>query len=50
MSTRTCLEIAMRLSDKSRPLIETTLPVVGEHIEEIADHFYQRLFTCPGSC
>ncbi|HEY2080753.1 MAG TPA: globin domain-containing protein [Streptosporangiaceae bacterium] len=35
----------MRLSDKSRPLIEATLPVVGEHIEEIAEHFYQHLFT-----
>ena len=34
----------MRLSDKSRPLIEATLPVVGEHIEEIAEHFYQHLF------
>jgi Oxidoreductase NAD-binding domain len=42
---RTHLEIAMRLSDKSRPLIEATLPVVGEHIEEIAEHFYQHLFT-----
>jgi nitric oxide dioxygenase len=35
----------MRLSDKSRPLIEATLPVVGEHIDEIAEHFYRRLFT-----
>jgi len=34
----------MRLSDKSRPLIEATLPFVGEHIEEIAEHFYQHLF------
>jgi nitric oxide dioxygenase len=34
----------MRLSDKSRPLIEATLPVVGAHIDEIADHFYRRLF------
>ena len=33
------------LSDKSRDLIEATLPVVGEHIEEIADHFPRHLFT-----
>lgn len=32
------------LSDKSRPLVEATLPVVGEHIEEIADRFYRHLF------
>jgi nitric oxide dioxygenase len=35
----------MQLSDKSRPLIEATLPVVGDHIEEIADRFYRHLFT-----
>lgn len=35
----------MRLSDRSRPLIEATLPIVGEHIEEIAEHFYRHLFT-----
>lgn len=35
----------MQLSDKSRPLIEATLPVVGEHIEEIAARFYRHLFT-----
>jgi nitric oxide dioxygenase len=35
----------MRLSDKSRPLIEATLPFVGEHIGEIAEHFYQHLFS-----
>ena len=34
----------LSLSDKSRPLIEATLPV-GEHIEEIAEHFYRHLFT-----
>src|SRR5215813_3037859 len=38
-------EIIMKLSDKSRPLIEATLPVVGEHIEEIAENFYRHLFT-----
>jgi nitric oxide dioxygenase len=35
----------VQLSDKSRPLIEQTLPVVGEHIKEIAEHFYRHLFT-----
>ena len=35
----------LSLSDKSRSLIEATLPVVGEHIEEIAEHFYRHLFT-----
>jgi len=35
----------LSLSDTSRPLIEATLPVVGEHIEEIAEHFYRHLFT-----
>jgi nitric oxide dioxygenase len=34
----------MRLSDKSRPHIEATLPAVGEHIGEIAENFYRRLF------
>jgi nitric oxide dioxygenase len=33
------------LSDKTRPLVEATLPVVGEHIKEIAEHFYRHLFT-----
>ena len=32
------------LSDDSRPLVEATLPVVGEHIEEIAELFYRHLF------
>jgi nitric oxide dioxygenase len=32
------------LSDRSRPVIEGTLPVVGEHIGEIAQRFYQHLF------
>jgi nitric oxide dioxygenase len=34
----------VQLSDKSRPLIEATLPVVGERIKEIAEHFYRHLF------
>jgi nitric oxide dioxygenase len=33
------------LSDKSRPVIEATLPVVGAHIQEIAACFYKHLFT-----
>src|SRR5919199_3426907 len=33
------------LSDRSRPVIEATLPVVGEHIGEIARRFYEHLFT-----
>jgi nitric oxide dioxygenase len=33
------------LSDRSRPVIEATLPVVAEHIEEIATRFYTHLFT-----
>jgi nitric oxide dioxygenase len=32
------------LSDRSRPVIEATLPVVAEHIEEIAKRFYDHLF------
>ncbi|WP_426409737.1 globin domain-containing protein [Bradyrhizobium ganzhouense] len=32
------------LSDKSRPIIQATLPVVGAHIEEIAKCFYGLLF------
>jgi nitric oxide dioxygenase len=32
------------LSDRSRPVIEATLPVVGENIEEIATRFYAHLF------
>jgi nitric oxide dioxygenase len=32
------------LSDRSRPVIEATLPVVAEHIEEIARRFYAHLF------
>jgi ferredoxin-NADP reductase len=34
----------MQLSDRSRPLIEATLPVVGEHINEITKHFYRHMF------
>src|SRR5215468_570630 len=33
------------LSVKSRPVIQATLPVVGAHIKDIADHFYRHLFT-----
>ena len=32
------------LSDRSRPVIEATLPVVADHIEEIATRFYEHLF------
>ena len=32
------------LSDRSRPVIEATLPVVGAHIDEIASRFYRHLF------
>jgi len=32
------------LSDTARPVVEATLPVVGEHIQEIATRFYQHLF------
>jgi nitric oxide dioxygenase len=32
------------LSDRSRPVIEATLPVVAEHIEEIARRFYAHVF------
>lgn len=35
----------LTLSEKSRPAIEATLPVVGEHIGTIAERFYQHLFT-----
>ena len=33
------------LSDKSRPVIEATLPAVGARIQEIAQCFYRHLFT-----
>jgi nitric oxide dioxygenase len=33
------------LSDQSRPVIEATLPVVGQHIGEIAQRFYQHMFS-----
>src|SRR5215468_9397539 len=33
------------LSDKSRPVIQATLPVVGAHIKDIAERFYKHLFT-----
>jgi hemoglobin-like flavoprotein len=32
------------LSDRSRPVIEATLPVVAENIPEIATRFYEHLF------
>ncbi|HET8795242.1 MAG TPA: globin domain-containing protein [Arthrobacter sp.] len=32
------------LSDKSLPIIEATLPIVGERMPAIAKNFYQRLF------
>ena len=33
------------LSDKSRPVIQATLPAVAAHIQEIAQCFYRHLFT-----
>jgi len=33
------------LSETSRPIIEATLPVVGENIGKIAERFYQHLFS-----
>lgn len=33
------------LSDKSRPIIEATLPVVGENLPEITKRFYARMFS-----
>jgi nitric oxide dioxygenase len=33
------------LSDQNRPVVEATLPVVGQHIGEIAQRFYRHLFT-----
>jgi len=32
------------LSDTSAPVVKATLPVVGEHIQEIARRFYQHMF------
>ena len=32
------------LSDLSRPIVQATLPVVGEHIQEIAARFYGHMF------
>src|SRR3954464_14411780 len=32
------------LTEKSRPVIEATLPVVGDNIGKIAERFYQHLF------
>lgn len=33
------------LSTRSRAVVEATLPVVGEHIEQIATRFYEHMFT-----
>ncbi|GAB3324345.1 FAD-binding oxidoreductase [Geodermatophilus aquaeductus] len=33
------------LSDRSRPVVEATLPVVADHVQEIARRFYGHLFT-----
>src|SRR3954451_20627765 len=32
------------LSERSRPVVEATLPVVGAHVGEIASRFYRHLF------
>ena len=32
------------LSEKSQPAVGATLPVAGEHIDEIAKRFYGHLF------
>jgi nitric oxide dioxygenase len=32
------------LSDQNRPVVEATLPVVGQHINEIAQRFYGHMF------
>jgi nitric oxide dioxygenase len=32
------------LSERARPVVEATLPVVGDHIEEIARRFYAHMF------
>jgi nitric oxide dioxygenase len=33
------------LSDKAEPIVRATLPVVGEHIQQIAATFYRRMFS-----
>jgi nitric oxide dioxygenase len=33
------------LSDKARPIVQATLPVVAANIREIAERFYRRMFT-----
>ncbi|NJC71947.1 hemin transporter [Planosporangium thailandense] len=33
------------LSDRSRPIVEATLPVVADNIKEIAERFYRHMFT-----
>jgi nitric oxide dioxygenase len=38
------LEESAMLSDKSRPVIEATLPDMRRHIDQIADSFYRHLF------
>jgi nitric oxide dioxygenase len=37
-------EGAAMLSDQNRPVVAATLPVVGEHVGEIAQRFYRHLF------
>lgn len=37
------------LSEKSTPVIEATLPVVGQHIGEISELFYRKLFNAAPS-
>jgi nitric oxide dioxygenase len=32
------------LSDKSRPIVQATLPVVADHIQKIATRFNRHLF------
>src|SRR6186997_1926086 len=32
------------LSDRSRPVVEATLPVVADHIHDIAQRFYRHMF------
>lgn len=34
----------LALSEKSRPVIEATLPVVGDNIGEIAERFYRHMY------
>ena len=38
------------LSDRSRPVVEATLPAIAENIEEIAQRFYRHMFAATPSC